>query len=184
MLANFAIFGILLSISARSRDDARTQPFDTGLHYAKIGLASAALAILVKAALIQTVQADAITGSGALIVQADKVRRFQYNPRLMEIARQIPRGTIFDRNGIPIATSSWDQLQQFKDQFAEMGINIGQLNRSDIRFYPLGPGAFHLIGDTRNRANWSASNSSLQERDSTVQLQGYDDRARVVVLRQ
>ena len=180
MLANFVIFGILLSISARSRDDARTQPFSTAIHYVKIGLTSAALAVIVKAAIVQTVRADAITGSGALIVQADRVRRFQYNPRLMEIARQIPRGSIYDRSGLPIATSNWDALQQFKDRYAQIGIQVDQLNRSDIRYYPLGPSAFHLLGDLRNRANWSATNSSLQERDSAVQLQGYDDRARVV----
>jgi cell division protein FtsI/penicillin-binding protein 2 len=41
---------------------------------------------------------------------------------------------------------------------------------------------FHLLGDVRTRANWSAPNSSLIERDSAIRLQGYDDRARVVAV--
>ena len=51
-----------------------------------------------------------------------------------------------------------------------------------MRCYPLGALTFHLLGDVRTRANWSAPNSSLVERDSAIRLQGYDDRARVVTV--
>jgi cell division protein FtsW (lipid II flippase) len=181
MLANFAIFAILLSISARAKNDQQTEPFHPALKNIQIGLAALGLIVLLKAGYVQIARADAITGAGTLVVQADKVRRFQYNPRLMEIAREIPRGAIYDRNGLPLATSNWDELQQFRDRYAAMGIKIDEVcNKSDARQYPLGSAGFHLLGDLRTRANWSAQNSSLQERDSAVQLQGYDDRARVV----
>ncbi len=62
-----------------------------------------------------------------------------------------------------------------------MGIDIDKAcNRADARFYPFGPLTFHLLGDVRTRANWSAQNSSLVERDDAVRLQGYDDRAHIV----
>jgi cell division protein FtsI/penicillin-binding protein 2 len=98
----------------------------------------------------------------------------------MEIARSIPRGAIFDRNGLPLASSKWQDLEDNRPQLAAIGIDIEKLNRSDARQYPLGSATYHLLGDLRTRANWGAKNSSLQERDSAVQLQGYDDRARVV----
>lgn len=181
MIANFAIVGILLSISRGRTVSEETQPFESGLRWIQLGLAAVALVILGKTAYIQIVRADEVTGAGTLVVQADKVRRYQYNPRLMEIARRIPRGTIYDRHGIPLATSDWATLEQFRDQFMAMGIDIDKAcDRNDSRHYPLGPSAFHLLGDLKTRLNWSASNSSLQERDSVVQLQGYDDRARVV----
>jgi cell division protein FtsI/penicillin-binding protein 2 len=39
---------------------------------------------------------------------------------------------------------------------------------------------FHLIGDARARTNWAARNTSFAERDSNFRLQGYDDRAEAV----
>ena len=37
-------------------------------------------------------------------MQADGGRRYLYNPRVLDVVRQIPRGTIFDRQGLPLAT--------------------------------------------------------------------------------
>ena len=63
------------------------------------------LAALGKAAMVQVVQPDRTLVAAALSVQADGERRFEYNPRLLAVAQQIVRGTITDRNGIPLATS-------------------------------------------------------------------------------
>jgi cell division protein FtsW (lipid II flippase) len=181
MMANFIVFGILLSLSRQAGKPGQVEPFRPAVKAIGIGMALFAGAILLKAAYIQVIRPDAITGAGTLVVQADGARRYQYNPRLLEIARQIPRGSIFDRNGVPLATSDWSILERSREQFSRMGIDIDQAcNRADSRYYPLGASAFHLLGDLRTHANWSATNSSLAERDSAVQLQGYDDRARVV----
>ena len=62
-----------------------------------------------------------------------------------------------------------------------MGLSVGeQPAPGETRYYPLGPAAFHLLGDLRTRANWAARNSSYAERDFMQTLQGYDDRASVV----
>ena len=99
----------------------------------------------------------------------------------LSIAHSMPRGTIYDRNGLPLATSNWDEIANHRDAYAKAGIPIGDHpDPGETRFYPLGPKAFHLLGDLRTRANWSARNSSLAERDSMVTLQGFDDRATVV----
>ena len=45
------------------------------------------------------------------------------------------------------------------------------------RCYPLGGAAFHLLGDARNRVNWSASNTSYVERDAENRLRGFNDHA-------
>jgi hypothetical protein len=137
-----------------------------------------------RAAYVQIVRADANLVAGVLSVQADGIRRYQYNPRLMEIARQIPRGAIYDRNGIPLATSDWEELQQYRDQYLKLGIYLDQVtDRSQRRYYPFAGRTFHLLGDWRTRANWAASNTSFEERDSNRRLQGYDDRARIVELK-
>jgi cell division protein FtsW (lipid II flippase) len=181
MLANFMVFAILLSLSVAGVDSEHTRPFRLpGRRLAQV-LGAAVLIILGKAAWVQIVRADPMVGAGTLTIQADGFRRYQYNPRLMAIARGIPRGNIYDRNGLPIATSDSNQLEQHKQTFAGIGIDLTQVvNPRDPRHYPLGAPSVHLLGDLRSRANWGARNSSLIERDAMIRLQGYNDRATVV----
>ncbi len=51
-------------------------------------------------------------GEGTLVVQADGARRYQYNPRLQEVSAKIPKGAIYDRNGLPLATSDWERTRE------------------------------------------------------------------------
>jgi len=181
MLANFAIAGVLLALGRDHGDTARTAPFHAGLRWVEVVVAALILTVVGKAAYVQIGQPDTIAGQGTLVLEADGGRRFVYNPRLIAAARTMQRGTIYDRTGLPLATSNWNELEQHRKQYEDMGIDIDKAcNRADPRFYPLGSATFHLLGDIRTRANWSAPNSSLIERDEAIRLQGYDDRARVV----
>jgi cell division protein FtsW (lipid II flippase) len=184
MLANFAIAGILLALGREKASARRTAPFHAGLRWVEIVLAVLALTVFGKAAYVQLGEADAVAGQGTLVLQADGGRRYSYNPRLIAAARTLQRGTIYDRTGLPLATSSWNELEQHRAQYKNIGIDIDQAcNRADTRCYPLGALTFHLLGDIRTRANWSAPNSSLVERDLAIHLQGYDDRGRVVIVK-
>jgi cell division protein FtsW (lipid II flippase) len=184
MLANFAIAGILLALGREHGSTERTAAFHSGLRWIEIVLAVLAIAVVGKAAYVQLAQPDEIAGQGTLVLQADGGRRYVYNPRLIDAARTLQRGTIYDRAGLPLAASSWTELEQHRAQYQQLGIDIDKAcSRAEPRCYPLGPATFHLLGDVRTRANWSAPNSSLVERDSAVRLQGYDDRARVVAVK-
>jgi len=181
MLANFAIAGILLSLGRDAGPVSRTEPFHTGLRWVEVVLAALALAVVGKAASVQLMQADAIVGQGTLVLQADGGRRYVYNPRLISAARTMTRGTIYDRTGLPLAASDWNELERHRPDYTALGIDLDKVcNRADSRCYPLGPITSHLLGDVRTRLNWSASNTSFVERDSMVRLQGYDDRGRIV----
>ena len=48
---------------------------------------------------VQVVHADDYVVRPHLGVQADGGRRFEYNPRILDIVTRIPRGTIYDRAG-------------------------------------------------------------------------------------
>jgi cell division protein FtsW (lipid II flippase) len=198
MLANFLLFGIILALSARpgvstnQRTDQRERPergdrFGGGVRWTAIGLAVVGGAILLRAAQVQVLQADDFLTRGALTVQGDGQRRFQYNPRLEAIAETIPRGSVYDRNGLPLATSDPQELEKHKADLAAIGAvtDPGRPHpgRSE-RFYPFGGTMFHLLGDLRSRANWGAGNSSYVERDSRIRLQGYDDFAELVEVKQ
>lgn len=184
LIVNFLIFGILIALAQQAQGGADTEPFRVPARAIGMLLGIFGIVLVAKAAYIQVLRADPTLGRGALTLQADGFRRFQYNPRLLTIAHSIPRGTIYDRNGLPLASSDWDEIAKHRDAYARAGITLPAAEPDDSRYYPLGARTVHLLGDLRSRANWGARNSSYAERDYAVTLQGYDDRATVVAVKQ
>ncbi len=190
MLANFAMFGILMSVKGKTGTDGAVHAPQT----ARLGtvssvpvavaggfLAVAAAVIVGKAAYIEILRSGPTIGAGTLVVQADGARRYQYNPRLQEIMREIPKGTIYDRNGLPLATSNWGELEKHRADYQALGIDIDRAcPRAEARHYPFGGLMFDLLGDLRTRTRWGATNTSFVERDSARRLRGYDDRPTLV----
>ena len=111
----------------------------------------------------------------------EQMRRFQYNPRLLDIVSRIPRGTIVDRNGLVMATDDTEAARSAAPDYAKVGVSVeAACNTPNARCYPLGGRAFHLLGDVRTRRNWGASNTSFVERDSESALRGFDDHQTLV----
>ena len=77
------------------------------------------LLIVGKAAYVQLGQANEIAGQGTLVLRPMAGRRYVYNPRLIDAARTLQRGTIYDRAGLPLATSSWAELEQHRAQYQD-----------------------------------------------------------------
>ena len=180
-IVNFAIVGILAAVSARQGAPEREGSFRMPLRWVAGLLAAIGAVVMLQAARVQLLQADEILVKGALVVQGDGHRRFAYNPRVVEAAERIPRGSIFDRNGIPLATSSRALLEHHRPGYQRLGVALDKsVEASDRRHYPFGPVMFHLLGDLRSRINWGASNTAFAERDYNARLQGFDDRATVV----
>ena len=181
MAANFAALGILSSIRADRRPSADLRPFDIPLRWVSGSLGVAALALIVLAINIQVVRADDYLIRPHLGVQADGGRRYAYNPRMLDVARQMTRGTVFDRRGLPLATDDPVVIERSRAEYQKLGVALAEACPApSVRCYPLGGRTFHLLGDARSRANWSASNSSYIERDNEAALRGFDDRAVVV----
>lgn len=190
MLANFLIVGLLLAISARPAPSNRSEGmdnvrrFDGAVRWAVLGLGVFAIAIVAKAALVQVFRADHFLTQSALVLHADNRRYFDANPRLEEIAKTIPRGSILDRNGIPLATSDPKELERQRATFERLGVSLERTMSAGKRIYPFGGRTFHLLGDRNSMVNWGAPNTSYAERDSRIRLQGYDDYAEVVEVTQ
>jgi cell division protein FtsI/penicillin-binding protein 2/cell division protein FtsW (lipid II flippase) len=183
MLANFFVFAILLGISHRSRALRTAQtavessgPFRVPLRAVSWALACCGLALIVRAAYIQCVEDGQLIGRDALVIARDGVKRPEHNPRLNLLAASIPRGDIYDRNGVLLATSSWDKLQKNSAVFRKLGVSAeGCCSPLDSRFYPFGAATIHLLGDLRTGRNFHASNASLIEHDVNARLEGYAD---------
>jgi len=184
MLANFLVFAILLSISRRPAVPERNRPFLLPVRAMGMALGALGVVILFKAAYIQVVRSGSVMTAGALVVQADGARRYQYNPRFLEIMREIPKGTIYDRNGLPLATSRWEELESRRADYVRLGVNIDRAcSRTEGRHYPFGSLTFDLLGDLRTRLRWGAANTSFVERDSATRLRGYDERPALLDVR-
>jgi cell division protein FtsW (lipid II flippase) len=182
MLANFAVIAVLLAISSReSADESHGAPFQTPLRAAMVLLSIGAAVVLGKAFYVQALRSGPVMGDGTLVVQADGARRYQYNPRITEVMRDIPKGTVYDRNGLPLATSNWDELEKHRADYRALGIDIDRAcRRTDQRHYPFGGLMFDLLGDLRTRTRWATTNTSFVERDSARRLRGYDERPTLV----
>ena len=104
--------------------------------------------IVGKAGYVQVLRSAAIMGEGTLVVQADGARRYQYNPRLQEIMREIPKGSIYDRGSLPLATSRWEELEAHRRDYARLGVDIDRAcSHTESRHYPFGGLTFDLLGD-------------------------------------
>ena len=180
MIANFAALGLLSAIGA-DRDRAfDTQPFRVPLQWLARGLATAAIVLVVIWGRVQIVAADDFLVRPQLGAQADGGRRYQYNPRVLDAARTLPRGTIVDRREVPVAAAP-AVLREAERELTRLGVSARDACAGgQDRCYPFGGAMFHLLGDARTRLNWAAANSSYIERDEEDALRGFNDRAATV----
>jgi cell division protein FtsI/penicillin-binding protein 2/cell division protein FtsW (lipid II flippase) len=180
-ISGFLILGILASLSRSSSSHARDESFKKPVAHVGALLAFAGVVIIGQASRVQVFQSDYFLGRGALVSQADGHRRYIYNPRILEAVNSIQRGSIFDRNGLPLATSSASLLQSYRAQYDQEHVDLNQTTKSGTgRYYPFENLTFHLLGDLRTRLNWGAPNSTYIERDMNTVLQGFDDHATFV----
>jgi cell division protein FtsW (lipid II flippase) len=200
MVTNFVALGVLAAIHGDRRPPIDFTPFRAPMRSLGVVLSAAALFLLIIAVNVQVVRADDYIIRPHRGLQADGGRRFVYNPRVLDVVRRIPRGTIFDRRGVPLATDDAGVIANARDGYRKLGISLADecpavarpfQGREDVarpfqgretveRCYPLGGPAFHLLGNARTRVNWSALNTSYIERDAEDTLRGFDDHATIV----
>jgi cell division protein FtsW (lipid II flippase) len=188
MLANFLIAAVLVSISQQTArqsaaDRAAEEPEPENLEavwrrpLAVVAwtLGACACLLVLRAGWIEVLHDRELLVKDTLVYTQDGVKRPEHNPRLSLLAASIPRGNIYDRNGVLLATSNWGDLEKRRAEYERLGVNLAELSRVGGRWYPFGGATVHLLGDWRTGAQFHASNSSLIEHDSNVRLQGYRD---------
>jgi cell division protein FtsW (lipid II flippase)/cell division protein FtsI/penicillin-binding protein 2 len=201
MISNLAVVGLLLAASLQA-PPAEARPF-----LRPTSRVAAAMALLLAIAAgrsfyVQVWSRGDVMTRQTRTRQADGAIRPQDNPRLREVARLVTRGTIFDRRGVPIAMDPSLDLARFTREYAAMGVSPCGLaagrpasspparpgdrtpagRPTGERCYPLGGGAFHLLGDAVTRANWAAPNSAFAEREFDERLRGYRDVSELAAL--
>jgi cell division protein FtsI/penicillin-binding protein 2/cell division protein FtsW (lipid II flippase) len=174
MAANFMLFGMILAVSSRPKGDQSLR-FGKPVQWLSYVVFFAFAGLMARAAFIQTKSADDIAARAALVVQASGPRQYEYNPRLTQLARSIPKGEITDRNGLPLASSDWSKVEKHRADYAAIGAALPTDAGTRRRFYPLGPKMFYLLGDVTSTRKRGAANTAFLERSSRIRLQGFDD---------
>lgn len=181
MAANFLTLGVLAGLQTTRERSPELEVFRPALRWLGGALTVAAVAIVVSVLRVQVYAADEVVVKPHLGIQADGTRRFQYNPRMLDVARAISRGTVLDRNGLPLATDDSALLQKTTATYQKLGVAIASAcPDGTARCYPFGGRLYHVLGDARTRPNWSATNTSFIERDSESKLRGFDDHATTI----
>jgi cell division protein FtsW (lipid II flippase) len=174
MLANFAALGVLTAIGSNSQLSTAAHPFRTATKSLMALLGVGALGVIAVLLNVQVLRSDGYVVKPHLGVQSDGVRRFQYNQRVLDVAALIPRGTVHDRKGLPLATGDRNVAARARDEYRKHGVDVpGCATPVEERCYPLGGAAFHLLGDVSSRRNWTATNTSYIEREAQDRLRGY-----------
>jgi cell division protein FtsW (lipid II flippase) len=185
MVTNFAALGLLSAIGNARSSVVTMQAFQLPTRHLAVSLASLGLALVATLAGVQVLYADTYTMKPHLGRQADGVRRYQYNQRALDLLDGVPRGSVYDRRGRPLATSDAAVARKARVEYAKLGVAVdaGCREPLGIRCYPLGGAAFHILGDVRSRRNWAATNTSYVERDAQDRLRGFDDHESTVLTR-
>ena len=172
LAASFFMAGLLLNVSAQSlRSDHSSLITHHAAFRAPIKSLATGLAILIlgvagigRLVWIQGVKADLIAGRTVTTPDADGFIRPHINPRLMAIEAGIPRGTIYDRNGKPLATCRASELK-------ELGLAEAASTRPRQRYYPYGASCVHLVGYYDPRCGGPVGFEKWRDND----LRGFDD---------
>ncbi len=176
MLANFFLFAVILAISNEAPRPEIGEPFARPIRALGLILGACALVLGARAAYFQVMRDQEFLARDVRIFDSDGVKRAQHNPRLTSMAREIPRGNIYDRNGVLLASSDWKELERYRGQYDKLGVSLDAVcSRLDSRHYPFPELTAHFLGDWRTGDNFHATNASLVEHDSNATLQGYRD---------
>jgi cell division protein FtsI/penicillin-binding protein 2/cell division protein FtsW (lipid II flippase) len=181
LLASFCIFGVIVAVSHFGAESvAATDRFRKASNIVAAAIGLGLVAVAITAFQVQVWNGSRIAAEPALAYQADGYHRLTYNPRLLQAMAQLPRGTVYDRSGIPLASNDFAEIQKYAKQYAAMGVKVSSdVPNDETRHYPFGGVMFHLLGDASTERNWRATNTSYMERDSEAHLRGFDDSAQV-----
>jgi cell division protein FtsW (lipid II flippase) len=104
---------------------------------------------------------------------------FSYNPRIERLTRLIGAGSIFDRNGLLLATSSPETLRQQTSKLTAAvpdPVSLARLQRTHTRrLYPFGNHLFFWVGDQNTQLFWGQNNGYFAEARHLSELRGFQN---------
>ncbi len=186
LIMNLAAFGIVLSCS-RQRATARQKTFikQYDAVVATSSLTFIALSLLLVGTLFyyQVVKRDETLIRPAYVANLQGERIPEYNPRIRLLTNRLEAGNIYDRNGLLLATSSTEQLNEHLLRLGQTGLDpaaLKALSHSRLRrYYPFGDHMFFMLGDYNTRVLWNNNDENpfgyMAESRHLAELRGFQN---------
>ena len=196
LIINLAVYGIVISTS---RIKITHNNSDVNLpyrHVTALGIESFLVVSILLVGILFHYQIIPSQRNQYLIKHADVcnnegVRLAEYNPRIPLLLKELKAGVLYDRNGLPLATSDkkdlsfYDNLEDLKknSKVSEETFNIlmGEVQqekmREQRRYYPFSNQLFFMLGDYNTMTLWGINDNTpyglLAEERFMDQLRGF-----------
>jgi cell division protein FtsI/penicillin-binding protein 2 len=132
---------------------------------------------MVKLYQVQVVHSKEILVRPARVINRNGLPIYSYNPRIDKLTRVLAAGSIYDRNGLVIATSEPGVIKSNLAAYLAAGIDTTRLEnglqKRVMRFYPFEEDLFFWTGDYNTRLFWGQSNGYFAEARHLTTLRGY-----------
>ena len=181
LIVNLAAMGIVAGISSRPGLAIQTEHLrkyydfvlGTGILFFLAGIGT----LMVKLYQVQVVHSKEILVKAARVINRNGLPIYSYNPRIDKLTRVLAAGSIYDRNGLVIATSEPGAIKKKMNAYLEAGIDTTRLENTlqkrVVRFYPFEEDLFFWTGDYNTRLFWGQGNGYFAEARHLTSLRGY-----------
>lgn len=186
LVINLTAMGVVFAVANRPgmalQHDYLEKHYDPVLATGIAGFLLGALVFVGKAGEVALLNwADYIV-KPSRVLSRDGLPVYSYNPRINRLTDALEAGTLYDRAGRVLATSSADTLRRNRPQLQQAGLDAGELTdlsrRRLKRFYPFGEHLFFWVGDANTRLFWGQQNGYFAEAAHLSDLRGFDNRPR------
>ncbi len=190
MIINLAAMGVVFAIASRPglalQHAYIEQHYDPVLATGIIGFLVGTLVLAGKSADVALLRWDQFIVRPARVVGRNGLPVYSYNPRIGRITDALAAGTIFDRAGRVLATSSADTVRRNLAQLRQVGLDpktiLTQSSRRAERYYPFGNQLFFWVGDANTKLFWGQQNGYFAEASHLSDLRGFDNKPRKMPL--
>lgn len=162
LIITLAMLGIVVSASRTKATDSQRKyaaTYDGAIAAGALLFIAGGLVIVAALLKYQVVERNSTLIRGAHITNTMGARIIEYNPRINLILGKMESGSIYDRNGLLLATSSREELLKNIDQLVEAGLDRNKLNeeanKRKKRYYPFGNETLFMIGDANTKKVYS-----------------------------
>lgn len=183
LLLNMLAFGMVLSVSSHNRRAAQQASYMKAYTSPVLCTCLTYTAILIFIIGVffryQVIEREDIMLRPALVYNKDGAAIVKYNPRIEKLASRMKPGDIYDRNGILIATSFANKLEENRKVYEKYGVQT-DFRKVQDRYYPFGEHLFFMLGDYNNKLYFSSVDQNsprgyMADARHLAELRGYDN---------
>ncbi len=186
LIINLTAMGAVFAIASRPGEVGQhtyiEKHYDPVLATGIAGFLVGTLILAGRAADIALVRWEDMIVRPSRVVNRDGLPVYSYNPRINRLTDALAAGTLYDRAGRVLATSSADTLRRNLPRLKQAALDpkavTALTNRRLDRYYPFGEHLFYWVGDANTKLFWAQQNGYFAEASHLSDLRGFNNRPR------